>query len=457
MAASLIGFIASGPGQAQQITNLIPNGGFETGALAPWGSYGALATFTVVKDCVGATVPEGPIEGTYCLNVKVTGAGANPWDAAVQPALASPPGAIFQKGKKYTLSLFLKSKTGTAQVLLAPELNQDPWTGYGTMGVTMTDKWVEYHTTTPVLAADVTPAHITIHVAYAAQEFWIDDAKWYEGDYVATEVKNKRGAGTPTPDNKAVDVPQDPLLGWKAGPFADTHNVYLGSNFDDVNNADLSQAVSQGQSETTFRPTDLLEFGKTYYWRVDEVNAPPTSATVFKGDVWSFTVEPYAYPITSVTATASSQDKTTTGPANTINGSGLTNDLHSTASDAMWVSSMIGAQPTWIRYQFDKAYRLQEMWVWNHNTEYEPVLGYGFKDVTIEYSLNGTDWTALPEVQFAQAPAQAGYAHNTTIDLTGIAARYIRLTAKSNWSAVGLKQYGLSEVRFYYIPVEARL
>jgi len=456
MAALLIGGIVSGSSQAQQITNLIPNGGFETGAMPPWGSYGALATFTVVKDCVGATVPEGPIEGNYCLNVKVTGAGANPWDAAVQPALASPPGAVFQKGKKYTLSLFLKSKKGTAQVLLAPELNQDPWTGYGTMNVTMTEKWVEYHTTTAVIPADVNPAHITIHVAYAAQEFWIDDAKWYEGDYVPTVPKNKLGAVSPTPDNKATDIRRDPILGWKAGPFAASHNVYLGVSVADVNAADTSQPqlVSKGQAETTFKPAGVLEYGKTYYWRVDEVNAAPSTA-VYKGDVWSFTVEPYAYLITSLTATASSFEKSATVPANTINGSGLSNDLHSSASDAMWVSSMSGPQPTWIRYQFDKVYTLYELWVWNHNTEFEPILGYGFKDVTIEYSTDGTNWTLLSDVQFAQAPAAAGYAHNTTVNLQGVMARYVRLTAKSNWSMVGLKQSGLSEVRFYYIPVEA--
>ena len=34
-------------------------------------------------------------------------------------------------------------------------------------------------------------------------------------------------------------------------------------------------------------------------------------------------------------------------------------------------------------------------------------------------------------------------------------ARYIRLTANS-WSLVGLEQFGLAEVRFFYVPVEAR-
>jgi regulation of enolase protein 1 (concanavalin A-like superfamily) len=457
MAALLIGVALSGPSQAQDVTNLFQNPGFETGQRTPWGSYGgggATVTSTVVTDCVGANVPEGPIEGKYCLNVKVSGPGTNFWDGAVSPVLIAGQG-MFQKGKKYTLSLFFKSKSGTATINLKPELAQDPWTGYGETQVTATEKWEEYHTTTPVFAADVNPAHVTFHVEFKAQEFWIDDVKWYEGDYVPTTVKSKRGAQQPTPDDKATDIPRDPTLSWKAGPFADTHNVYLGGAFDDVNTADLAQAAGKGQTATTFKPADLLEYGKTYYWRVDEVNAPP-STVVAKGDIWSFTVEPYAYPITGVTATASSFEKAANAPANTINGSGLTNDLHSNSSDTMWVSSMTGPQPTWIQYQFNKTYKLHELWVWNHNTDFEPVLGYGFKDVTIEYSTDGTNWTLLKDVQFAQAPAAGGYGHNTTVDLGGVMARYVRLTAKSNWSAVGLKQFGLSEVRFFYVPVEAR-
>ncbi len=197
----------------------------------------------------------------------------------------------------------------------------------------------------------------------------------------------------------------------------------------------------------------MLNYAQTYYWRVDEVNA---SGTVFKGDVWSFTVEPYAYPITGITATASSSDPSSSGPANTINGSGLTGDLHGTSSSTMWASAITDPGPVWIQYQFDQAYKLTEMWVWNYNVEFEQVLGYGFKDVTIEYSLDGKTWTLLKDTQFAQATAAANYAHNTTVDLGGITAQYVRLTVKSNYTQVGLKQYGLSEVRFYYVPVQAR-
>src|SRR4030042_5455311 len=96
---------------------------------------------------------------------------------------------------------------------------------------------------------------------------------------------------------------------------------------------------SRGQTEPSSDPEGLLAFGQTYYWRVAEVNAPPDS-TVFPGPVWTFTVEPYSYPITGITATASSQSKADVGPQKTVEGSGLdpATDEHSTAADHGWLS-----------------------------------------------------------------------------------------------------------------------
>ena len=105
--------------------------------------------------------------------------------------------------------------------------------------------------------------------------------------------------------------------------------------------------ISQGQAADTYDPA-ALEFGQTYYWRVDEVDAAPDPPP-FKGAVWSFTVEPYAYPLRNITATASSA-QAGMGPENTINGSGLdAADQHSIDLKQMWLSA--GAQPNWIQYR----------------------------------------------------------------------------------------------------------
>ncbi len=276
---------------------------------------------------------------------------------------------------------------------------------------------------------------------------------------VAEYYETTATATAPVPADNTLDVPGDAVLSWTPGEYPGTHDVYFGTKLADVNSATRTDAkgvlAGKGQADATFDPPAALVYGQTYYWRVDEVNTTP-DGTVHKGVVWRFTAEPYAYPLTSITATASSSEKTATGPGNTINGSGLTGDLHGTNTTTMWNTSMTDPGPVWIQYQFDNAYKLFELWVWNYNSEFEPVLGYGLKDVTIEYSLDGKTWTLLKEAQFAQATASAGYAHNTTVDLGGVMAQYVKLTAKSNWSMVGLKQYGLSEVRFFYVPVQAR-
>ena len=85
---------------------------------------------------------------------------------------------------------------------------------------------------------------------------------------------------------------------------------------------------------------------------------------------------------------------------------------------------------------------------------FEPVLGFGLKDVTIEHSLDGAEWVVLGDAQFAQATANPSYVYNTTVDFEGVAARSVRLTVRSGYGLIA--RYGLSEVRFLYIPAHAR-
>ena len=175
-----------GFGKAAVIPNLLTNGGFETGLVAPWGTYGsavAPVTAAVVTDCTGANVPEGPIEGKYCLDLKVSGAGTNFWDGGfnVRPIPA------FVKGNKYTMSAFFKVKSGTGKVNMKPEHAGGNWEGYGEQQFTITERWVEYHVTTPVFTADVSPMSCTFHITFQAQELWVDNIKFYVGDYIPTK------------------------------------------------------------------------------------------------------------------------------------------------------------------------------------------------------------------------------------------------------------------------------
>ncbi|MCJ7777331.1 MAG: hypothetical protein MUP16_03355 [Sedimentisphaerales bacterium] len=269
----------------------------------------------------------------------------------------------------------------------------------------------------------------------------------------------------PKPENELGDIPRDVELSWTPGGYADKHNVFLGKVFNDVNNADVVNhprvMLSQNQDANTYQPDTLLDFVQKYYWRVDEVNAPPNSNFFYRGEVWNFTVEPFSYPLPvpggSISASASIPSAPNMGPEKTIDGSGLNaNDQHSTTSTDMWLSGTAGTEPVWIKYKFDSLYKLDKMWVWNSNQVLEPIVGVGLNNVTIEYSTEDGNWKPLNNVtKFNPASGLDSYTYNTTVDFGGVLAQYVRITANSNWGGF-LPQYSLSEVRFFYIPVRAR-
>ncbi|MHC4327729.1 MAG: discoidin domain-containing protein, partial [Planctomycetota bacterium] len=307
------------------------------------------------------------------------------------------------------------------------------------------DGWVSGNSLVIIIYDDPDNPSISFRTAEAGPG---DDAVLLHIEWSIGEAKR------PNPADGQTDVSRDVILNWEPGFYAppvNGHKVYLSENIDDVN--DGIGGITQ--SADSYVPPERLDFGTTYYWRVDEVNAPPDS-TVHKGKVWSFTTELLAYPIGNIAVTASSTAQEDMGPENTINGAGLdTSDLHSMDVMDMWLS---GDEPlgAWIEYEFDKVYKPHEMWIWNSNQMIESLVGFGLKDVSVEYSLNGTDYTTLGTThEFAKAPGASDYAHDTTVEFGDVGAKYIRLTANSNWGGL-LDLYGLSEVRFLYIPVDAK-
>jgi hypothetical protein len=265
---------------------------------------------------------------------------------------------------------------------------------------------------------------------------------------------SKERASKPTPAIEAIDVPRDATLRWIPGQFAVKHDVYLGTVFDNVNDASAANTpdvlVSPGQTGDAY-DAGILDYGKTYYWRVDEVNGAPDN-TIFTGDVWRFTVEPLAIPIETITATASGANAGM-GPEKTVDGSGLNEwGQHSTSPADMWLTLTANS---WIQYEFDKVYKLHDMLVWNSNQAIETFIGFGVRDAIVETSLDDIIWTAVEGVgPFAQGSAQATYETNTTVDLSGIVAKYVKITPQNAHGITG--QSGLSEVRFSRIPTEPR-
>ncbi len=105
-----------------------------------------------------------------------------------------------------------------------------------------------------------------------------------------TEVRATRPdpnlASNPSPPDWGAVFDTEATLSWTPGENADKHDIYFGTDYDDVNNAaNPNEPPGRGRQDSNSYDVCDLELGKTYYWRIDEVNGP----TMWKGNVWRFT------------------------------------------------------------------------------------------------------------------------------------------------------------------------
>jgi hypothetical protein len=73
------------------------------------------------------------------------------------------------------------------------------------------------------------------------------------------------------------------VLSWTPGPFADRHDVYFGTD---------ANVAYQGTVDGKMYPESgnfVLELGKTYYWRIDDVN--DGDAKTYEGFLWNFSTK----------------------------------------------------------------------------------------------------------------------------------------------------------------------
>ena len=128
----------------------------------------------------------------------------------------------------------------------------------------------------------------------------IDDFRVYDcalsSDRIAEIFRggDLASAWGPEPYNGEDGVPYDVVLEWSPGDYATSHEVYFGTNWDDVNdaNSDSHDKVEYAKrSVTSYDPCGLLELEQMYYWRVDEVN--DINNDTWKGKVWKFIVADY--------------------------------------------------------------------------------------------------------------------------------------------------------------------
>jgi len=101
-------------------------------------------------------------------------------------------------------------------------------------------------------------------------------------------------ARDPNPqDGATVQLVDAKAVLWTLGSTAVRHDVYFGIDQDAVTNAGTSDTTNiyRGRkNESGYILPEILEWGQTYYWRIDEVEADDT---INAGPVWSFTVADY--------------------------------------------------------------------------------------------------------------------------------------------------------------------
>jgi len=145
-----------------------------------------------------------------------------------------------------------------------------------------------------------------------SNEYWsgiIDEVRIWDRGLSDEEVKRNMELGRdqligsmpfairPDPADGAILEATWVTLRWIPGELAVSHDIYMGDNFDDVNDG-LGDTFRGNQTGVFyvagfpgFAFPDGLVAGNTYYWRIDEVNdADPNSP--WKGNVWSFWVPP---------------------------------------------------------------------------------------------------------------------------------------------------------------------
>jgi hypothetical protein len=144
-------------------------------------------------------------------------------------------------------------------------------------------------------------AKFEIHVAAVEAPLWLDFVYVYEGEYVAGIEPSLSSppvkATNPVPADGAYIEETWGNFSWTPGALALSHDVYLGENYDDVN--DGAEGTFRGNQAPTFFVAGFPGFpypdglvpGTTYYWRIDEVNDTEPNSP-WKGDVWSFSVPP---------------------------------------------------------------------------------------------------------------------------------------------------------------------
>jgi hypothetical protein len=302
--------------------------------------------------------------------------------------------------------------------------------------------------------------------------------------------KVEGAAYNPAPASGEMISAENVVLSWSPAAGDVSHTVYLGTS-------ETPEFFADAGSEASVEAGDLLA-DTTYYWRVDTTH---DGSVVYESPVWSFetdysaVVENYEDGDISdwsasnasislngsvsfiggpdfdtsdaITASNYNTNHSTYLPEKTVNGLGLDASglLHTTAradnsamvkpgdSDPASNGNPAGATgPVWFLYEFDQAYDVEDLWIWNYNG---PFSSRSLQNVAIHYTSDGTSWDLLDNVTLPRAPSSGDVPHDIEIPMNVTAQAVIITASDTNGNYGDASYYGLSEVRFTLGGVQA--
>ncbi len=135
-----------------------------------------------------------------------------------------------------------------------------------------------------------TAKHLANHFDGAIDELRVMDRALTPDEFLIRGDPNL--AWLPRPFHNAIDVQVAVDLEWEPGDYATSHEVYFGTNWYKVNDANNDANywpdIFKGKQDPCSYELPTLDLGATYYWRIDEVN--DTTYDRWKGNIWRFTI-----------------------------------------------------------------------------------------------------------------------------------------------------------------------
>jgi hypothetical protein len=143
---------------------------------------------------------------------------------------------------------------------------------------------------------------------------------------------------------------------------------------------------------------------------------------------------------------------------------------HDATGKDMWLVEGGEEKEISVTFEFGGSYPVGEMWIWNynqHSSAYPGLFHRGLKEVKIEHSLDGENWTDLQGAGYPYRLAAAegnpqqratnlDNENHSPVDFEGALARFVKISAPAvpgvgNWGGFDGKEnlYGLSQVNFY--------